>query len=85
MTSWSLGSFQHCGELLTATTHEVPDCTGASKVNYYAFGSLFQVPCFLSGAIAVPALQQVARRDVKLRLGNASSIMRRYDVIELEL
>lgn len=35
-------------------------------VNYYAFGSLLQVPCFLSGAIAVPALQRVARRDVKL-------------------
>lgn len=35
-------------------------------VNYYAFGSLLQVPCFLSGAIAVPALQRIARPDVKL-------------------
>jgi len=40
-------------------------------VNYYAFGSLFQVPCFLSGAIAVPALQKVAQTNVKL----TSSVM----------
>eukprot|EP00913_Durusdinium_trenchii_P025242 g23697.t1 len=35
-------------------------------VNYYAFGCLDQVPCFLSGAIAVPALRQDAGESIQL-------------------
>ena len=38
------------------------------EVNFYAYGDVLQVPTFLSGSIAVPALQRVARPDVKLRL-----------------
>ncbi|CAJ1449327.1 unnamed protein product, partial [Effrenium voratum] len=35
-------------------------------VNYYSFGDLLQVPCFLSGALAVPPLLHICQPEVKL-------------------
>lgn len=63
VTSFSL--FEGMGSWHPAHALQFPP-----EVNYYAFGCLDQVPCFLSGAIAVPALRQVAKPyGGKLTLG----------------